>query len=97
MNCRVCRGACCESFERPAQAVTLMTPDIVEWVKLHDASGRCTALTPTGRCGIYDDRPLVCRLFVPGGIECLETVRTRRTPGEYCLIREPHDPERIHR
>lgn len=26
----------------------------------------CTALQPNGRCGIYDERPMVCRLYEPG-------------------------------
>lgn len=26
----------------------------------------CPKLTPEGRCGIYQDRPEVCRKFVPG-------------------------------
>jgi Fe-S-cluster containining protein len=27
---------------------------------------RCTELTASGRCGIYEDRPRACRVFEPG-------------------------------
>lgn len=38
----------------------------------------CTKLLPNGRCGIYETRPQLCRLFVPGsdGL-CVFPVRPR--------------------
>lgn len=27
---------------------------------------KCEKLLPTGRCGIYDERPITCRIFIPG-------------------------------
>jgi len=58
---------------------------------------RCTALTEAGACGLYDDRPTVCREMPVGGVECLEAVRNRRTPLEYTRIRDDADPHTIHK
>jgi Fe-S-cluster containining protein len=78
--------------------------DAVRWLALHatptpgylEFECRCTKLTADGRCGIYEDRPLVCKVFAPGGADCLDTVRRRRTPEQYLRIRDAGDPERIH-
>jgi len=74
------------------------------WLELHAETSvlemrfecRCTALTPEGRCGIYEARPMMCRTYRPGGADCLDTVRRRRTPEDFARIREAGDPERIH-
>jgi Fe-S-cluster containining protein len=86
-------------------------PDAWRWVELHgrkvleegpdsrvliEFECRCTKLTADGRCGIYEERPLVCVLFAPGGPDCMDTVRRRRTPEQYERIREAGDPEVIH-
>ena len=104
MRCHVCAGACCESFTVPAAVLNVRDSDDARWVRLHATlSGRsltfevrCTALTPEGRCSIYERRPAVCRFYEAGGSACLETVRTRRTPEQYQLIRDPQDPVEIH-
>lgn len=104
MRCEICRGACCESFSMPRADLRPPGPDEWRWLELHATSRgaslefecRCTKLTPAGRCSIYSDRPEVCRTFMPGGPDCLEMVRNRRTPEQYAAIREPQDPERIH-
>lgn len=87
--------------------VDLHTPGVDEWrwLRLHgqiEGRGddlrfecRCTALTPEGRCGIYAERPQVCRTYPPGGQDCLDTVRRRRTAEEYQRIRDAGDPERL--
>lgn len=56
---------------------------------------RCTELTEAGRCAIYDDRPLACAIFPPGGRACLDVVRRRRTAADYELIRDEEDPEEL--
>lgn len=61
-----------------------------------ELEARCTKLDADGRCGIYDERPMVCRLFPAGGPDCLDTVRRRRSPEEYAQIRDADDPPRIH-
>jgi hypothetical protein len=104
MKCDVCRGACCESFKLPPDALGLMgvlAPEDARWLTLHATpfpgylrfECRCTKLTKEGACGIYADRPRLCRDFRAGGPDCLRTVRERRTPEEYLLIREDGDPE----
>ena len=106
MKCDVCRGACCESFSLPVEALRgVPNPDAMRWVELHATKPagdlrfecRCTALTTEGRCGIYETRPNVCRIFTPGGLDCLETVLARRSAEDYERIREEgYDPKRIH-
>jgi Fe-S-cluster containining protein len=41
-------------------------------VPVHDEESlTCSALTPEGRCSIYEHRPLICRLYgVAEGLEC---------------------------
>ena len=109
VNCRTCRGACCESFSLPLCDIDPPSNDAMYWIKLHGRehmtpSGtavsfecRCTALAADGRCLIYDNRPYVCQVYQPGSHDCLETVRVRRTPGQYKEIREGGDPARIHK
>ena len=57
---------------------------------------RCTKLTSEGLCSIWEDRPLVCELYIAGSQQCLNTVRERRTPEDYQRIRDDEDPEIIH-
>ena len=57
---------------------------------------RCTKLTDGGRCSIYDSRPLPCVLYEPGGVDCLSTVKERRTAEDYKRIRDDRDPKSIH-
>lgn len=109
MDCQACRGACCESFIIPAADLRPPGGDERRWLELHATAAegflgrrelsfecRCTALTAEGRCGIYGERPKVCRDYRPGGWDCLATVKARRTPEEYQRIRGPLDPVRIH-
>jgi len=104
VNCEACRGACCESFYIPIADVRLPSNDARRWFELHgrasdgqlEIEARCTALTREGRCAIYKDRPDMCWMFEPGGPDCLDTVRRRRTPDQYAVIRGPEDPPTIH-
>jgi hypothetical protein len=57
---------------------------------------RCTQLTSEGRCAIWEDRPMVCELFIAGSQACLDTVKKRRLPEQYEQIREEDDPATIH-
>lgn len=96
MDCRVCRGACCESM-----TIALNIPDTDEgrWIALHAIGGgtnskavtfevRCTALTEEGQCRIHgwDERPVMCDVFPVGGPGCLEAIATRRTAEEAARI-----------
>lgn len=99
MNCLECKGACCETFEIPAEPGPL--DDASRWLALHatPTAGdhlsfecRCTALGADGRCTIYHLRPQVCRTYEPGGVDCLRTVKARRSPEEFQKIRGEEDP-----
>lgn len=100
MDCLACGGACCETMVIPLSAIRPPSADAARWLQLHGVmSGRtiefecrCTKLTPEGRCGIYADRPQGCADFKPGSGECLRTVKARRTPEQYQLIRGEADP-----
>jgi Fe-S-cluster containining protein len=97
-------------FQLPAVHIGAPNADARRWIELHaskthatlqagrvlEFETRCSALTPAGRCGIYDSRPNVCRVYRPGGVECLATVKARRTPDEYARIRGDGDPATIH-
>lgn len=99
MNCEICKGACCESFELP---LTLVRPgdDMSRWLGLHATvlrdpkpvgsrlsfECRCTLLTPEGLCGNYENRPDLCRNYLPGSDACIATVRRRRTPEQFEAI-----------
>ena len=96
MKCDVCRGACCESLHLAAGSDAHG-----EWLRAFapralgsqvELEVRCAQLTPTGRCGIYEARPAVCRSYIAGGAACLDVVRRRRTPEEYAAIRNDDDP-----
>lgn len=87
-DCGVCLGACCEDLLVPVDPEAL-DEVALEWL---EARGRmevfrdrphlwveapCPHLAG-GRCGIYEQRPLVCQAYVMGGERCVETVRRRR-------------------
>ncbi len=103
MNCLVCRGACCESF---STELTMQPPsaDATRWIQLHAVrveedrltfECRCTKLTSDGLCSIWEDRPMICELYVAGSRECLTTVKERRTVEQYQQIRGEDDPEML--
>ena len=105
MNCKVCKGACCESFSMEVE-MRPSNKDGQRWLELHAIKVeeqliinrltfecRCTKLTSEGRCSIWEDRPMICELYIAGGRQCLETVKARRTPEEYSKIRGEDDPE----
>lgn len=99
MKCDVCRGACCEIplTNEVRNHPTIRLLDRV-WLDLRDATkGACIKLSSTGRCEIYDSRPMPCRIFPPGGTDCIRVLREIRTPAEYALIRDTSDPVRIHK
>lgn len=44
-----------------------------------DESGACVAFDhSTGRCGIYNTRPIVCREFQPSGDQCADLHRLEK-------------------
>lgn len=93
-------------FEQKTTVPDVLTADANKWFALHgrfaldgkcvELEARCTKLTDAGRCGIYTDRPLTCQLFEASGPGCMRTVKERRSPEEYALIRDPNDPVTIH-
>ena len=101
MNCQICKGACCEEFTLEPSQIRMPSRDIRRWLELHanpeDYSEltfecRCNALTDLGNCGIYGDRPEICKEYTAGGQNCLETVKKRRSIEEYLKIRDLNDP-----
>ena len=100
MNCEECGGACCETIIIP---LSPHDDDTNRWALLHGQrvgsnvalNCRCSALTDAGRCGIYDNRPVMCQTYQAGGAHCLENVRALRTPEEYARIRDDGDPETL--
>ena len=76
-TCASCRANCCRlevpligDAGVPAEYVEVDARGAMTMARLDD--GWCAALDrATLRCGIYDDRPLVCREFEMGGWECL--------------------------
>lgn len=104
MTCDRCRGACCESFTLFASDVRMPNADTTRWVSLHAIAQHeaytfacpCRVLTPEGRCGIYADRPEVCRVMPVGGSHCFDMVRRHRTAEQYQTIRDHWDPAVIH-
>ncbi|TXH18551.1 MAG: YkgJ family cysteine cluster protein [Hyphomicrobiaceae bacterium] len=107
MKCLECKGACCETIHIDLRNAPPKTYEI-PWLLLHCASAkggrdgvfdqfefncRCTALSLEGICKIHETKPMICELFAAGSRECLETVKKRRTPEQYQLIREDGDPD----
>lgn len=99
MNCLECRGACCEDLAWPVKGLSEATAELlrvrsgqgevtlVPGVRAIVVPCACAHLEASGRCGIYETRPQVCRLYVPGGDACLEVLKRRRTPEQIKRIR----------
>lgn len=105
MKCEECHGACCESFIASIQ-IFPYSRDAQHWLELHgepvkllahqkEYECRCTKLTPEGKCSIWLKRPLVCRYFIAGSLDCLQTVKKRRTSEDYQRIRDTKDPQKL--
>jgi Fe-S-cluster containining protein len=76
--CDQCSGLCCRYFALPLEnPETVRDYDNIRWYLLHEnvvvfiekkqwyigILSKCKALLPDNRCGIYEDRPRVCREF----------------------------------
>lgn len=80
--CGVCRGACCESIVIPLQGI----PIVDEWLLARgtrlqsrtEIESICPNLSK-GKCKIYETRPTVCKDYLVGSEECIETVKRRRS------------------
>jgi len=109
MRCDICSGACCESLIIPAfvqpdpASPSKVINEINQWLSLHgqivpdkgiELEAPCSWLKDGG-CQNYEDRPLPCVMYISGGEDCLETVRTRRTPEQYQEIRNENDPKTL--
>ena len=88
--CRVCKGACCEEFFIEARDIptSIGAP---EWFRARGAAQadgsllfecRCPHLRPSGKCGIYDTRPMACAVSPVGAPECLGSIARRRSTSE---------------
>lgn len=79
--CQICRGACCESI-----VVPIPSDDGGIWLRYHATQigpGLFELATPCkklceGRCTIHDTRPMNCRTYEVGGVDCRSTVLRRR-------------------
>ena len=85
--CRSCRGACCESVSLVMGGV--FTDDQKRWLEFHGLKVegvdvripvRCEKLVD-GRCGIYETRPQLCRMYVVWGQSCRAVMRMEGTNG----------------
>ncbi len=98
MNCLECRGACCEDILIPVER-RLIDDDALDWLETRGRpvyrngtlaayafEARCPLLTTKGLCHIYEARPAICRRYEPGGPDCLETLKRRRTPEQRARI-----------
>lgn len=92
-------GACCRYFRVsfyhgeldtqpgglvPAELCTQITPFRACMKGTEAGSGRCIALGDDMRCGIYEQRPSVCRefpVFMPDGTMNPECIRLRKLLG----------------
>ena len=84
LNCRKCRGACCESI---ILDISAYDADEQKWFAFHgrlidsdhvELETPCIQLQKDGTCGVYDQRPFVCRGYPLGGPGCLRTILRRR-------------------
>lgn len=85
MDCAVCGGACCEGpiIREPIYP----DADTRRWLQLRvTPHGGCAALSASGRCEIYEDRPHVCKVYPVGGPDCVATIKARRTPEQQAKI-----------
>lgn len=59
-----CRGLCVDSCDsQGVEEVETIRIELRHGVRVETHTGRCPALSPFGRCSVYADRPLVCRLW----------------------------------
>ncbi|MEZ6126422.1 MAG: YkgJ family cysteine cluster protein [Planctomycetaceae bacterium] len=76
--CQYCTGRCCRYFALPIETPTTWTDfDHIRWYMMHGRVGvfvddgtwfltvyaDCQYLQPDNMCGIYDDRPGICRSY----------------------------------
>jgi len=92
--CEKCQGACCEAicidtlplalssdFQRFLEFRT--TPQIREvdgkqkLMRLFEVPCR---MLINGKCNVYNQRPMLCKVFKPGGVDCITTIVSRRGP-----------------
>jgi Fe-S-cluster containining protein len=92
VDCLACRGACCVSliFKLPVNVRDVL-PVIWFGVDGQERDGFWVAERPCsklldGRCGIYPDRPAVCRDLTPGADACLAALGLHRTPEQIAAI-----------
>jgi Fe-S-cluster containining protein len=104
MNCIRCRGACCElihvdashcGFPKVAVEQFEMRGTHIKGM-IYAMVAPCPKMTSEGLCGVQDEKPLACAIMPVGGEDCFSSVKLRRTPEEYAVIRDEDDPERIH-
>lgn len=79
MNCLDC-GACCRYVVIPIEGVG---EDEIKWLEMHEGlkvrNGKlfifkaCKHLGQDNSCGIYAERPKVCRDFKKEGIDCIKS------------------------
>ena len=105
MNCAICKGACCESFQLKFGREQLVNtdPDFIRFLSMRPIPDdgfairfeiACENLTPEGLCKIYDDRPQMCRDFEIGSERCESVVAYRRGKVGYDNIKNtPFDKE----
>jgi Fe-S-cluster containining protein len=80
--CKLCRGACCESFLWPATGNAKF--DEYALARGHAVPG-CIAewnhvceKLKDGKCSIYEKRPQVCREYLPGSVACKLAIELHR-------------------
>lgn len=80
--CEKCKGACCETLMLPVEdfkGVMFLRGRTVGHFKGGVLlSCKCSYLTSEGKCGIYEQRPSLCRTFEVGSGGCLETLKAVR-------------------
>lgn len=79
--CGAC-SSCCYDLKVQVQWMDQVPEDMYQeedgfFYMLQRADGACVALQEGG-CGIYEDRPTVCREFRQGNSECQEIISVRR-------------------
>lgn len=82
--CDYCTGKCCRYFSLPIDEPTGWDDfDVIRWYLAHGramvyvheetwyllVSSDCQYLLPDNRCGIYEDRPKICRDYSADGCE----------------------------
>ena len=105
MNCALCKGACCESYQLKFGRANLVNPDpdLERFLSMRPFPEEgftlrietvCANLTTEGLCRIYDDRPQVCRNFEIASKQCKFVALYRRGKVEYDVIEgTPFDKE----